>query len=184
MIKRYAVSIKSIFLSTRVIQEIAASVFEFQNDYMEERYKQIYKLTRSRTMVASGELRSKLYNRVSRSGTRYTRYVCGYAPTSNNQAYHQEFDTFDKVHHGKREHYRPDGRPKCSRRPVDLYARYGEKYESNRSARRRALATSIESALGTQVSFGVDRGSEIQYQPDLSNVALKLSAITRAVCSA
>ena len=183
MFLSYKVSTRSIFTTARIIQEITNTAFELQSDYMKERYERIYSLTKSRTMVATGELRSKLFIRCSNYSARYARFICGYGSTSNDQAYHQEFDTFGKVHHSKREHYRSDGRAKCSRRPVDLFARFGG-YGSNRSARRKALASSAGEVLGTQVSYVVDHGAVIRYEPDLSNVVRKLVTITRAVVNA
>ena len=177
----YAVSIESVFTAIGVIQKMLKLTSELQNEYMEARYKRIHALTKSRTMVATGELRSTLFHRVNKHDSKYTRYTVGYGSTSNNQAFHQEFDTNDPVHHSKGEHKRPDGRAKCSRGPVDIYSHFGSSYKSNRSARRRALASSIEESLVTQVNFGVFRGSKIQYEPDLSNLARKLGSIARAV---
>jgi len=184
MLTRYAISPRSIVMAVKDIKGICDLVFEFQEDYVQGRFERIEKLTRARTMVATGELRSKLFMKIARHSRGSTRFVCGYSPTSNNQAYHQEFDATDNVHTSRREHFDDRGNAKCSRVPVDLYSRYGQTYLSNRSARRRALATSIEEALNTRVNFGTDGGGNIRYEPDLSNLILKLSQLTSGVCRA
>jgi hypothetical protein len=178
---KYRVSVQSIHDTVKIIGLVRDNVFDLQKNFLEERYKQIHRKTLATTMVATGELRSKLFNRQKRTSSNHIHFSCGYGPTSNNQSIEQEFDTFGKVHHGVKEHYKRDGTAKCSRRPVDIYSRFGQNYMSNRSAKRRALAKAVESSLQTEVRFAVNTGHTMMYQPDLSNVVHKMRVITRAV---
>jgi hypothetical protein len=178
---QYRVSVKSIFEAGKQIQTITDVVFEIQKSYMEQRYEQIFDRARAGTMVATGELRSKLFNRQRMTGSNHVRFECGYEPTSNNQSVHQEFDIFDPVHHSRKQHLDRQGQPKCSINPVDIHAMFGEQYTSNRSAKRRALASAIEQSLGTRVKFATNRGHTLRYEPDLTTLVSRLSTITRAV---
>lgn len=182
---KYRVNPGSISSAGMVIKKITDAVFIIQEDFMAMRYKRIYDLTKSRTMVATGHLRSRLYNRKQRVGYGSTLFECGYGSTLNNQSWYQEFDTFGKVHHTKSEHYWAKnvgdkaGSPRCSISPVNLFEMYGS-YKSNRNARRRALASSIEDSLSTSVHNAVISGNNMTYQPDLSETKRRLSSLTRA----
>jgi hypothetical protein len=156
------------------------NVYKVQYDYMEERYKQIHRRTLARTMVATGELRSKLFLKQRNISFNAAHFSCGYDSTSNNQSVHQEFD-IGAVHTSEREHRWADGTAKCSRRPVDIFASRGGLYFANRSARRRALASSVEDSFQTRVRYATMLGHTYRYEPDLSNIVRKLTIITRAV---
>jgi hypothetical protein len=164
----------------RGIRGMRNNVYKTQVDFMDERYKQIYRRTLARTMVATGELRSRLFIRQKSISFNATHFSCGYDSTSNNQSVAQEFE-LGAVHTSAKEHRHPDGTGKCSRRPVDLFVSRGGQYFANRSARRRALASAVEDSLQTEVRFATMLGHTYRYEPSLSNIVRKLMILTRAV---
>jgi hypothetical protein len=178
---QHRVNVRSIHDTIKIINSVRNTVFSLQKSFLQQRYEQIYQGAKSGTMVATGETRSKLFNTVKTSSSNYAHFICGYLPTTNNQSFEQEFGSRGNVHHGKKEHFGRDGEPKCSRNPNDLYSSLGSQYMSNRSARRRALALSIDRALQTRTGSAMGGSSAIQYRPDLSNLVHKMRIITRAV---
>lgn len=157
--------------------------FIAQSAFLSQRYEAIYQRALSWTMVATGETKSKLFKKEKMFTVTTKMFSVGYNPTSNNQSFSQEFDVNDNVHTRKLEHYRNQDRknPKCSVRPVNIYAMFGRRYGVNRSARRRALALAIEKSLNTRVSHAYKYGDLYRYEPDLTSIRSKLSTITRAV---
>ncbi len=177
---RYRVKPISISQTIRIINLVRDNVFELQRSFLSQRYQQIFHRTLATTMVATGETRSKLFLSTSTISSDVARFECGYRPTSNDQSTKQEFD-LGPVHHSKREHLNKDGSGKCSRTPVDIYSTMGQQYHANRSARRRALAKSIESSFNTQVKFAANLGHTLRYEPDLTAIVHKMTIIARAV---
>ncbi len=178
----YRIAPKSIHDTIKIINLVRDTTFSFQEKFMEDRYKQIFRRAFAGTMVATGETRSKLFNRKRVASSNHVHFSCGYDSTSNNQSFKQEFER-GPVHTGVKEHFRDEGKvAKCSRRPVDIYSMFGQKYRANKAARRRALAKSISAALGTSVgNSAAVVGNTLMYQPDLGLVVDKMRIITRSI---
>jgi hypothetical protein len=154
--------------------------FGMQRMFVQQRFKMIHQRQKAGTMVATGQTRSKAFNRTRALSSHLVHFECGYEPTDNNQSFHQEFSK-GPVHHTKKEHYTDSKEPKCSRNPVDIYSLMGGYAAPNRTARRRALAVAIESALSTPAGqVAINAGPTISYRPDLSSLINNLRAITRA----
>jgi hypothetical protein len=135
-------------------------------------YNRTHRMMIATTMVATGELRSKAFIRKypCSSGT---VFIMGYDRTSNNQSEMQEFEG-GKVHRTETAHYTWEGAPKCSRFPVDLYAKFGG-YTSNPRATKRAMATSIQIAFNTDVRSAVKSGGDLFYRPNFNMYTMRLS---------
>ena len=109
---QYRVSQRSIDETIKIIMAMRETNFSLQASFMEERYAQIHKRAFAGTMMATGELRSKLFNRQRSISKDLIMFSCGYDPTTNNQSVAQEFKP-GKVHQSKESHFTEDDQPKC-----------------------------------------------------------------------
>jgi len=177
----FAIRSRDIRYSTARIYRITSRVWQLQKDVMKDLYDRMFRLTYNTTMYATGETRSKLFNKSTSFGRNEAWYCMGYGPTSNNQSVAQEFDT-GKVHTRLAEHYHggvvESGREKCSREPEDLFAQYGS-YGYNPKARRRAMFLSIKRYWQTGMIAVMRRGENIEYIPVQTRVIRRLSNAAR-----
>lgn len=156
-----------------------------QDAYHWEQMKRVYNRTYATSMLATGELRSKLF-KVRRRDSAGSTHIVGYDSTSNNQSVAQEFEE-GKVHRQEKHHYhlllteRGDYvSAKCSRAPVDLWS-FKKAYSANPRARRRAFALSIEEIFSTRVAYAAKSGDNMHYMPSLKNYERTLSVYTANV---
>lgn len=157
------------------ITRITRKTHTFNSENIRKDYKSCFLKMKARTMVASGELRESAFFNDRVTGFR-SSYSMGYGATSNNQSVAQEFEG-GNVHRSISQHYTKSGQAKCSRTPEDLYRKYGG-YQFNASARRRAMAWSIEQVFGTTVRSAVKHGADLYYRPNFRHYASVLSTKT------
>lgn len=169
-----------------LIKGIARFTHTFSSADVFKDYGRAYRRTRATSMVATGELRSKLFYRRWQNVIG-TMFSLGYRATSNNQSVVQEFSS-GRVHKSHSEHFQATGRiayPKCSRSPEDLYSMFGG-YTSNPDARRRALGRSIDEVFITKTSGrAIENGGNYFYVPDFRfytwTLSKKLSFLYKSV---
>lgn len=160
----------------RRINRFSRRVFIKNVSYMDDLHRRLFRYTYIRTMVATGELRSKLFNKRIAVGTGTIDWVTGYLPTSNQQAYSQEFETDKPVHRNIGEHFHNNGASaKCSREPQDIWRVRGRKYFANPKAMRGALALGI-SYTYSAVPYGFKEGTNIRYICSLNPLRKRLLA--------
>ena len=152
------------------LRGISKFTHRYLSSVVNDDYQKSYNMTREFTMVATGETRSKLFKR-TRPAARGTKFVYGYGPTSNNQSVSQEFED-GPVHRREGSHWTKFGYPKCSRKPDDVFSKFGSVYISNPGARRRAMAVSVERVFKTEVRSAVKSGENFFYRPNFHNYSL------------
>ena len=182
---RYKIRDGDIQRVTKNLNTSRKRVFKGQSRYLRNQFKQLRTQAYATTMVATGETRKKLFDKAGFVGSRYYRCVVGYNPTSNNQSIAQEFDDDNKVHTTVEEHYRhkkSGGRvAKCSRHPNDLYTLFGQKYDSNSSARRGALAWATKKVFAVPTVSVYRAAGGFLYAPDLSRMVWRLGVVARNI---
>lgn len=177
---RFDINTQSIKTTERTIKIISNIVFAMQAEHMNNVYNNLYKRTYRWTMVATGETRSKLFYTKRSFGKRYTRFLAGYMPTTNNQSVAQEFD-LGPVHRRMEDHYYKDGSPKCSTHPNNVYSLMGQGYSVNPGARRRALARAVSFVFSSPVRYATKEVGNLRYEPNLGPVMRRLTKISAAV---
>jgi len=162
----------------KILTIFGQELFEATDSVMRGRYDLIFRRTRGRCMVATGESKEKIF--VNKLRTLFGgHYICGFGSTTNDQSSAMEFQT-GPVHRKKASHFTDLGSPKCSRKPEDLYSMRGSIYNVNRRARRRPLASSIEDGLFTKVTSAFNTGSNLRYEPSLFGITQRLIGIAKA----
>jgi len=92
----------SIHNVSRVLNLLRNGLHSVQDAYHWDKMKQVYNKTYGTTMLATGELRSKLF-KVRRKDSMGSTHIVGYDSTSNNQSVAQEFEE-GKVHRQEKHH--------------------------------------------------------------------------------
>lgn len=175
----------SINYTVRYFNVIRDGLHNVQDAYHWGNMKQVYNKAYGTSMLATGELRSKLF-KVRRKDAAGSTHIVGYDQTSNDQSVSQEFEE-GKVHRQEKHHWhslmteRGDYvAAKCSRAPVDLWS-FKKSYDANPRARRRALALSIEETFTTRVRYAANSGGDMHYVPSLKNYERTISVFTANV---
>lgn len=168
--------------NTMVIVRKATRMAHRLNDSeMSQDFNKAFDFMKQWTMVATGELKSKAY-KFKQTVPGGTSWKFGYLGTSNNQSLEQEFKE-GKVHRTLKSHFSLTGNPKCSRVPVDLFARYGS-YKANPRATRGAMRKAINFVF-RPTSITVRRsGSNYYYLPGFRPYVRKRSTRTAAAFKA